>query len=105
MYGAACVASFFLYLTQEEIQQLADVHYSAPPLKAISDYDLKLVQRLLYYTASDLWLSEKDKDWHFFSSSLSARKTEIIGGTGVLRLGRTDGKIIETGEKKKERSK
>ena len=47
-----------------EIQHLVDTHPSAPPLKAISDYDTKLVQRLLYYTTSDLWLSEKDKDWH-----------------------------------------
>ena len=46
------------------MQQLADTHYLAHPLKAISDYDIKLVQRLLYFTASDLWLSENDKDWH-----------------------------------------
>ena len=47
------------------MQQLADIHPSAPPLKGISDYDVELVQRLLYYTRQDLWLSESDKDWHY----------------------------------------
>ena len=47
----------FLYLTEEEIQQLVDIHPSAPLLKGISDYDVKLVQRLLYYTRQDLRLS------------------------------------------------
>ena len=49
----------FSYLTEEEMQQLADIHPSAPPLKGISDYDVKLVQRLLYYTRQDIWLSEQ----------------------------------------------
>ena len=31
----------------------------------MSDYDVKLCQRLLYYTPSDLWLTESDQDWHF----------------------------------------
>ena len=31
----------------------------------ISDIDVQLVQRLLHYTAYDLWLSEEDKDWHY----------------------------------------
>ena len=52
-------------MTEEEVQQVAEIHPSAPLVKAISDYDVKLVQRLLYYTASDLWLSDRDKDWHF----------------------------------------
>jgi hypothetical protein len=40
------VASFS-YLTEEEMQQLAEIHFSALPLKkGISDYDVKLVQRL-----------------------------------------------------------
>ena len=42
-----------------------DTHPSARLLKAISDYDIKFVQRLLYDTPSDLWLSDKDKDWHY----------------------------------------
>ena len=42
-----------------------DTHHSAPLLQAISDYDIKLVQRLLYYTAADLWLSDEDKGWHY----------------------------------------
>ena len=41
-----------------------DTHPSAPLLKAISDYDIKLVQRLLYYSSSAHWLLDKDKDWH-----------------------------------------
>ena len=55
----------FPYLTQEEIQQLVDIHPSDPLLKGISDYDVKLVQRLLYYTRQDLWLSDSDKEWHY----------------------------------------
>ena len=55
----------FSYLSEEEVQQVMDTHLSAPLLKAISDYDIKLVQRLLYCTASDLWLSDKDKDRHY----------------------------------------
>ncbi len=53
------------YLTEEEVQRVIDTYPSAPLLKAISDYDVKLVQRIPYYTTSDLWLSEQDKDWHF----------------------------------------
>ena len=55
----------FSYLTEEEMQQLADIHPPAPLLKGISDYDVKLVQRLLYYTRQDLWMSESDKEWHY----------------------------------------
>ncbi|MFM7978080.1 MAG: hypothetical protein ACKPKO_02085, partial [Candidatus Fonsibacter sp.] len=40
-------------------------HGSALPLVSVGDYGVKLVQRLLYYTCSDLWLSEQDKDWHY----------------------------------------
>ena len=47
------------------MQQLADIHPSAPLLKGISDYDVKLVQRLVYYTRQDLWLSDSDKEWHY----------------------------------------
>ena len=47
------------------MQQLADIHPSASPLKGISDYDVELVQRLLYYTRQDLWLSDSDKGWHY----------------------------------------
>ena len=39
-------------------------HPTAAPLRAISDYVAKLVQRLVYYTRSGHWLSEEDKDWH-----------------------------------------
>ena len=49
----------FPYLTEAEKQQLADIHPSSPPFKGISDYDVKLAQRLLYYTRQDLRLSEK----------------------------------------------
>ena len=55
----------FSYLAEEEMQQLADIHPSAPPLKGISDYGVKLVQQLLYYTRQDLWLSENYKEWHY----------------------------------------
>ena len=55
----------FSYLTEEEMQQLADSHRSAPPLKGIMDCDFKLVRRLLYYTRQDLWFSESDKEWHY----------------------------------------
>ena len=57
----------FPYVTEEAIQQLVDTHHSAPLLKASSDYDVKLFQRLLYYTRSDLWLSDSDQEWHFLS--------------------------------------
>ena len=55
----------FPYLTEEEMQQLADIHPFAPPLRGISDYDVNLVQRLLYYTRQDLWLSESGQEWHY----------------------------------------
>jgi hypothetical protein len=55
----------FPFLTEEEIQQVTETHPSAPLLKAISDYDVKLVQRLLYYTRQELWLSDSDKEWHY----------------------------------------
>ena len=55
----------FSQLTEEEMQQLADIHPSAPLRKGISDYDVTLVQRLLYYTRQDLWLSDSDKEWHY----------------------------------------
>ena len=35
-------------LTEEEVQQFTETHPSAPLLKAISDYDVKLVQRLFF---------------------------------------------------------
>ena len=89
----------FRFLSEEEIQQLVDTHPSAPPLKAISAYDIKLVQRLLYYTASDLWLSEKDKDWHFLVLSTLREKTERTGGIEVLMLGRANGNRSETERK------
>ena len=47
------------------MKQLADIHPSAPLFKGISYYDVKLVQRLLYYTRQDLWLSESGKEWHY----------------------------------------
>ena len=53
------------YLTEAEMQQLAEIHPSAHLLKGIRDYDVKLVQRLLYYTRQDLWLSDSDKEWHY----------------------------------------
>ena len=43
----------FPCFTEEEFQQASDTHYSVHPLKAFSDYAIKLVQRLLYYTASE----------------------------------------------------
>ena len=55
----------FSYMTEEDMQQLADMHPSAPLLKGISDYDVKLVQRLLHYTRQYLWLSESDTEWHY----------------------------------------
>ncbi len=48
------------------MQQLVDIHPSAPLLKkGISGYDVKLVQRLLYYTRQYIWLSDSDKEWHY----------------------------------------
>ena len=52
-------------LTEEEMQQLVDIHPSAPLLKGISVHDVNLVQRLLYYARQDLWLSDSDKEWHY----------------------------------------
>ena len=52
-------------LSEEGQQMLLDLHPSAPPLKFISDYDVKLAQRLLYNTRAGLWLSEEGKDWHY----------------------------------------
>ena len=43
------------FLSEEDQQMLLGLHPSAPPLKFISDYDVKLVQRLLYFTKVDLW--------------------------------------------------
>ena len=53
------------YLSEEDYQKLLDLHPSALPLKSLSDFDAKHVQRLFYYTTSDLWLSDEDKDWHY----------------------------------------
>ena len=55
----------FSYLSEEEAQQVMDTHPSAPLLKAISDYDIKFSQRLLYNNTSDLWLSEKKQGLAF----------------------------------------
>ena len=52
-------------LNIEQRSVLLDLHCSAPPLRFISDIDVKLVQRLLHYSSHDLWLSEEDKDWHY----------------------------------------
>ena len=52
-----------LFLSDQRRTLLLHLHYSAHPLRIISDIDVQLVQRRLCYTA-DLWLSEKDKDWH-----------------------------------------
>ena len=54
----------FLYLTEEESKLLTHI-LQLPSFKAIGDYVAKLVQRLLYYIASVLCLSDSDKDWHF----------------------------------------
>ena len=84
----------FSYLYEEGVQQVLqvlDTHPSTPLLKDISDYDIKLVQRLLYYTASDLWLSEKDKDWHFPLLITLREQDRKTGGTRVLRVGGRDG--------------
>ena len=53
------------FLSDDEPNLLLDAHSSAPPLRFINDIDVKLVQRLLHYTPSDLWLSEEDQDWHY----------------------------------------
>ena len=42
-----------------------ETHYAAPLLNAISDYDIKLVQRLLYYTTTDFWLSDEYNNLHY----------------------------------------
>ena len=53
------------FLTEDERTLLLDTHHAAPPLRFICDHEDKLVQRLLRYTKSGLWLSEEDKDWHY----------------------------------------
>ena len=55
----------FSYLSEDDQQQLFNLRLSAPHLIAISDLDIQLVQRLLYYTHTDFWLSDEDKDWHY----------------------------------------
>ena len=69
------------YLSEQEVQQLLDIHSSASPLNAIRDSDIKLVQRLLYYTRADLWLSEGD-------ITLRENKEREIGGTGLATMGK-----------------
>ena len=58
----ACADLFFL--NDEQRSSLLDLHFVAPPLRFISDIDVKLVQRLFRDSAHVLWLSEEDKDWH-----------------------------------------
>ena len=55
----------FFFCCAACVQNMFDLHPSASTLKALSDFDVKLVQRLLYYTTSDLWLSDEDKDWPY----------------------------------------
>ena len=55
----------FSYLSAYAVQQIMETHPSAPLLKAISDFDINLVQRLLSYITTDLWLSDEDTDWHY----------------------------------------
>ena len=55
----------FPYWSEQDLHKLLDWHPTTPPLKAIIDYGAKFVQRLLYYTHADLWLSDDDKDWHY----------------------------------------
>ena len=45
--------------SEEEQQVLLGCLPTAAPLKAISDFDVKLAQHLLYYTPADLWLSDR----------------------------------------------
>jgi hypothetical protein len=52
-------------LSEEDQQMLLDIHPSAPPLKFVSDYYVKLARRLLYYTRVGLCSSEEDKDWRY----------------------------------------
>ncbi len=42
------------YLSEEDHQQLLDLHPSASLLKAFSNFDVKLAQLFLYYTHADL---------------------------------------------------
>ena len=49
------------FVSDDERNRVLDAHPSAPPLKFISEVDVKLAQRLLHNTPSDLWLSEEDK--------------------------------------------
>jgi hypothetical protein len=74
---------FFSYLTEEEVQQLVETHPSAPLLKGISDYDVQLVQRLLYYTRKDRWLSDSDKEWHYPLLITLREQDRKTGRTGV----------------------
>ena len=55
----------FSLLSEEEQQMLLDWQPTLAPLKAVSDNDVKLAQRLLYYTRVDLRLSDEDKGWHY----------------------------------------
>ena len=51
-------------LSEDDQQRIWDWHLFAVPLRAVSDYELRLVHRLLYLTRTDMWLSTEDKDWH-----------------------------------------
>ena len=41
------------FLSEDEQQKLLDWHPTAVPLRALSDYDLRLVQRLLCFARTD----------------------------------------------------
>ena len=52
---------------------------------------MKLGQRLLYFTTSDLWLSEEDKDWHYPLLVTLRVKLRKTGEAGHQRLGKHGG--------------
>ena len=80
------------FFSEEEQQKLLDLHFSASTLKAFSDFDVKLVHRLLYYTPADLWLSDEDKDWHYPVLATLQEKNKIIGEAGQSRNWKRGGK-------------
>ena len=90
----------FSLLSEEELQKLLDWHPTGSPLKAVSDYDVKFVQRFLYYNLVDRWLSDEEKDWH---CPLLVTLRENKANNNWRQ--RAPDNLEETGKKKRARSR
>ena len=68
---------------------LLDWHSTVAPTKAVSDYDVKLVQRLLCYTRAGLWLSDGANDWHYpLLVTLREKGQEELADQSTRQVGR-----------------